>query len=712
MRNGLKRAAAFALTILMLLTLLPAALATESVTTSDAVVPGLSLATVEPDYRGMFDELMAADGAAFEELAAVYMADEGFLAWVDQAVASGEMTEDEYAAFAEKINAGISTMEISGETTVGMGGTITLTSNNSRYDDNDAHTWTCSNTDVAFISANNGQSANVTGIAGGSVTITHGYATRYYWGEYGGWRYETYVITVLDSYATLTDESAEIYYLKAPNYDPDTNDTKQWCDDRLDVGTVNMTGATWKASVGVPDGDKYKNVFEPASYVRSMADLIWTEYGWRLDRSTYPGDWKAIFDAYKQELGEDITEDDIQAIYLVPYKISRNNGTTPDKHIDCTVSIVTEDFYTAIFWVIEPGTSVPIQVDAEYYKADEPVLRSNALPSEDYEDTMEVNGIIYELETGWYAEDRVTKIEEEEWPYTPSDAELEDGTVNFYAYYVPKEATVTVTKTVAGEETDESFAFEYTITNRDGTTDPVTFELTHGEKAEISVPNGAKLEVTETNAEGYTTSYEITGGVTGSGTGTAATIDPVPLAGATIAFTNTRNTVDVTIEKQVTGNMGDRSKDFEFVLSGADADGNTLKFSGSQSGGFTVDPSGSEKIQFTLKHGQYVTLSGLPLNAQLTIKEKNAGGYDMSVLYPSGEDGVRNEDIAATADGVIIPEVTITVLDGGTITVKNEKEARPDTGIVTDSLPYIVILACVVAIGAVVIVRRRGRRDE
>ena len=160
---------------------------------------------------------------------------------------------------------------------------------------------------------------------------------------------------------------------------------------------------------------------------------------------------------------------------------------------------------------------------------------------------------------------------------------------------------------VAGEETDESFAFEYTITNRDGTTDPVTFELTHGEKAEISVPNGAKLEVTETNAEGYTTSYEITGGVTGSGTGTAATIDPVPLAGATIAFTNTRNTVDVTIEKQVTGNMGDRSKDFEFVLSGADADGNTLKFSGSQSGGFTVDPSGSEKIQFTLKHGQYVT---------------------------------------------------------------------------------------------------------
>ena len=148
---------------------------------------------------------MAADGAAFEELAAVYMADEGFLAWVDQAVASGEMTEDEYAAFAEKINAGISTMEISGETTVGMGGTITLTSNNSRYDDNDAHTWTCSNTDVAFISANNGQSANVTGIAGGSVTITHGYATRYYWGEYGGWRYETYVITVLDSYATLTD---------------------------------------------------------------------------------------------------------------------------------------------------------------------------------------------------------------------------------------------------------------------------------------------------------------------------------------------------------------------------------------------------------------------------------------------------------------------------------------------------------------------------
>ena len=149
------------------------------------------------------------------------------------------------------------------------------------------------------------------------------------------------------------------------------------------------------------------------------------------------------------------------------------------------------------------------------------------------------------------------------------------------------------------------------------------------------------------------------------------------------------------------------------MLSGADADGNTLKFSGSQSGGFTVDPSGSEKIQFTLKHGQYVTLSGLHLNAQLTIKEKNEGGYDMSVSSPSGEDDIFNVDI--TADGEteeILPEVTITVYASGKIIVENNKEAIPDTGIVTDSLPYIVILACVVAIGAVVIVRRRGRRDE
>lgn len=711
MRNGLKRAAAFALTILMLLTLLPAALATESVTTSDAVVPGLSLATVEPDYRGMFDELMAADGAAFEELAAVYMADEGFLAWVDQAVASGEMTEDEYAAFAEKINAGISTMDIGGkpEITIAVGEEVTLTSDEGRY----GHSWQSSNSSVASVEGNE-RTATITGISAGTARITH---------NYGYWDSESINVTVQNVV------EAAIYYLTTPGAGAGSNDTSIWCDAPIMSATVSLANATWAPSAGVEADDPAKNIFIIGSNDRIsyFAGMEWSNNynGYRLT------DTDRIAEIYRIYNGNDgnVEVPEGVEVYLVPYKISRNNGTREDVpdaavHVDCTVLIVdpNDQTYKAQFEVVYPNE---YQVTAEetVYKMNERIQKTNKAPDTEqfphtYVDSS--TGITYEFD-GWYneagekvSEDDAEGVEGWQNGYAPSEDELEDLCVYFYAYYVPKEATVTVTKTVAGEETDESFAFEYTITNRDGTTDPVTFELTHGEKAEISVPNGAKLEVTETNAEGYTTSYEITGGVTGSGTGTAATIDPVPLAGATIAFTNTRNTVDVTIEKQVTGNMGDRSKEFDFVLSGAEYDGGpSLKFSVSQSGGFTVDPSGSAQIEFTLKHGQSVTLTGLPINAVLNIEEENAGGYDMSVSSPSGEDDIFNVDI--TVDGEteeILPEATITVFASGKIIVENNKEARPDTGIVTDSLPYIVILACVVAIGAVVIVRRRGRRDE
>ena len=50
-----------------------------------------------------------------------------------------------------------------------------------------------------------------------------------------------------------------------------------------------------------------------------------------------------------------LTEDDITQIKVTPYKISRDNGTKPDKHIDCTIDIVNDKVYTARFWVMEPG---------------------------------------------------------------------------------------------------------------------------------------------------------------------------------------------------------------------------------------------------------------------------------------------------------------------------------------------------------------------
>ena len=56
--------------------------------------------------------------------------------------------------------------------------------------------------------------------------------------------------------------------------------------------------------------------------------------------------------------------------------------------------------------------------------------------------------------------------------------------------------------------------------------------------------------------------------------------------------------------------------------------------------------------------------------------------------------------------------VTVTVLDSDKVTFTNHKVTVPDTGVLLDSLPYVVILAVVVLGAALVIVRRRKHRDD
>ena len=140
----------------------------------------------------------------------------------------------------------------------------------------------------------------------------------------------------------------------------------------------------------------------------------------------------------------------------------------------------------------------------------------------------------------------------------------------------------------------------------------------------------------------------------------------------------------VTVRKEVTGNLGDQTKDFTFQWKILNADGSVNQ----------------ESETFTLKHGQQKEILGIPEDATLVIQETNADGYTVTAKH--GSDTVS----------VVSNSVTVNVTDGSTITITNNKEATPDTGVLLDSLPYVVILAVVVLGAALVIVRRRKHRDD
>lgn len=230
--------------------------------------------------------------------------------------------------------------------------------------------------------------------------------------------------------------------------------------------------------------------------------------------------------------------DDIEAIYLIPHKISRDNDSTPDKHIDCEINVAFKDSFLVRFLVTKPGEQEEI-VDTKNYYGNATIERTTVVPNTEYPEILEQNGITYKL-TGWYNEagDLVT---EEQWQnYKPSDAELANGkTVNFYAHYEPVEYDLIVKKTLSGNMYNANDEFEFTVTYNDETE-----KFTLGKDCtydEISIPNGAKVTIMETNAEGYEFSVAST---------ELTDLDGYEVKGTSVTFTMPANNVSIVIDNK------------------------------------------------------------------------------------------------------------------------------------------------------------------
>ena len=142
------------------------------------------------------------------------------------------------------------------------------------------------------------------------------------------------------------------------------------------------------------------------------------------------------------------------------------------------------------------------------------------------------------------------------------------------------------------------------------------------------------------------------------------------------------NMVELTIEKTVSGNMYNTDDVFSF----------TLAYDG-------------KSETFTLKSGESKTFQ-VPVGAEVTVTEDltNSNGY-----IPSNGSGTTvTLTTVLGADGIFtftMPE------ENGKLVINNDKTVTIDTGILLDTLPYILILG-VVAVGAVLMIRKRRNRDD
>ena len=153
------------------------------------------------------------------------------------------------------------------------------------------------------------------------------------------------------------------------------------------------------------------------------------------------------------------------------------------------------------------------------------------------------------------------------------------------------------------------------------------------------------------------------------------------------AFTNT-GAYDLTIEKQVTGEMGDRDKPFDFTI--------TILGTSEEEYPFTLtDASGTEtkgtislqnyKGNFQLSHGQRITIHGISIGTTYIIEEPGAQADGYSVT-PSGSPS----QVTIYNDG----RCTGTLNQPTTVTYTNQKATAVPTGIRQDTLPWLLTLVC------------------
>ncbi|MDO4634265.1 MAG: hypothetical protein Q4B01_10445, partial [Eubacteriales bacterium] len=146
-----------------------------------------------------------------------------------------------------------------------------------------------------------------------------------------------------------------------------------------------------------------------------------------------------------------------------------------------------------------------------------------------------------------------------------------------------------------------------------------------------------------------------------------------------------RKKAAVTITKNVTGNMGDKTKAFPFSVSCSEA---------------TLDAADQS---FTLKDGESRTISNLPVGAKLTLTESGNAGYGVSVTVNgtqvTGTNGSYEITVDETAEG-----------SSNQVVVTNNKDVNPDTGWYSDRSPYLWMLSLLMLMvlgGAGTQIRRR-----
>lgn len=538
------------------------------------------------------------------------------------------------------------------------------------------HNWSSNDNSVATVSYDN-KKATVTGVSKGKVTITHKYEyKKYIWSDPEK-RSESFTVIVEDWY-----DNAGLYIMYDPEAEPDSNDTTMWTGvvtvggEHAKLGDLN--GATWTGNRNIffrniggadsdtakqyikywPDGAAYNGprVLEPGNPFR-QTDVTYNGKSATLENmifEMYKGKLVTMYtdNGYSEAQANDIVKQlkasDI-TFTITPHKISKDNWESDPTN---------------------PGKHIDCTVTVTCDKTFTAKFNVKK-PGESGYTT--VNSKLYL----WKDNEANTVIKYVNDDTVPHEINEKDGSKWVFDGWYPEndagtgpDETAAITKWPYKVSEDE-------LTNYGG--DRVVNFYAHYKKA----------------------------------------------------------TSNVTITKQVTGLLGDTNKEFAFNVS--------ITQNGTACTGVTAkkgDQTVSDLTNFTLKHNETVTLENVPIGATINVKEvtpgehytvtatghndEQNGGSSVTFTYVAVANTATASDAdeadlmllsmedgtAVDTDAVALADATDKTVPNNAITVTNHCTLFPDTGVLLDTLPYIVILAVVAGGVALLMLRKRRKEDD
>lgn len=535
------------------------------------------------------------------------------------------------------------------------------------------HSWTSDNENVATVSGENGE-ATITGVGKGTATITH----RYYYKNRldqinkPGYYTQTWIVTVKD-----WSEQAGLYIMFNPEANPDSNEKTMWTEkvtvNGQEAKLADTSSATWSNGRNILD-----SVDSLDKYIKYWPDGV----AYTGDRKLEPGDsFRTQEVAYKKD-GVRKTAT-LENMILDMYKgklieMYTKSGVSASEAQNIVNRLEAKDI---TFTIIAHKIS-------RYNGGDKPDKHIDCT-------------VTVTCDKTFTAKFNVKKPGDS--GYTTVDSKLylwKDNADNKVKQYVN---SMTVPSVITKDD-GSKWNFDGWYPENDAGTGP----------SETPIPDGnwpytvKQNELTNNGGDRVVNFYAHC----------------------------KKATSNVTIGKQVTGLLGDTHKDFEFRVNITQ---NNVACTGvtAKKGNETVDLNG-----FYLKHGETVTLENVPIGATIKVTEVTPGEhYNVSATghgdEQNGRDNVTftyvaaantatasdadeadlmllsmDEDTAVDADGDAVAYDVGARVKNNQIIVTNHCGLIPDTGVLLDTLPYIVILAVVAGGVALLMLRKRRKEDD